>query len=301
MNTQSFDSFDNQSYLNFCTPAQLERDLQTLSGIVTGIGCDREINDQERKGLADWMDRVKQYGKSDPYRSILNAIANALEDNIITQEETDNIVWLCNHFIAKSNYYDMMTAGIQKLNGIVEGIIIDDVVNEEEIRFLEEWMEENINLQNCWPYDELYSFLMKITADKIITETEQKEVVAFCKSIVGSNSGSTNADLVDILKQGFCQVDPSISLQEKTFCITGNSKKYNRREIAEKIELYGGFVTQKVSKNTNYLVVCDDKNNCWAYTCYGRKIEQTIMLRKSGHNVAIVHEFDLYDTLASFE
>jgi len=301
MNTATFDVYDKNLYKNFCAPAQIERDLQTLSGLITGISCDRDINQLEREGLCNWMDKIKEYGRAEPYRSLLRALNEALYDNVITKEEADDIVWLCNQYVDRIGYYDMITSTIQKLTGIVEGIIVDKEINEQELSFLLEWMDENDNLKNCWPYDELYTFIMHVLKDKVITEEERVQVMKFCSAIVGSNAGTTNDDLVEIINEGYCQMDPDIKITESSFCITGNSKKFRRREIAEKIELFGGFVTDKVSKNINYLVVCDEKNNCWAYTCYGRKIEQTVMLRKSGHPIAIVHEFDLYDALAGME
>ena len=59
--------------------------------------------------------------------------------------------------------------------------------------------------------------------------------------------------------------------------------------------MYGGFVVNTVSSKLNYLIVCDEKNSCWAFTCYGKKIEQAMKQRKQGSNLVIVHEFDLYD------
>lgn len=63
--------------------------------------------------------------------------------------------------------------------------------------------------------------------------------------------------------------------------------------------MYGGYIVDHVSSKLNYLVVCDEKNTCWAFTCYGRKIEEAIKHRKQGANLVIVHEYDLYDALES--
>ena len=61
--------------------------------------------------------------------------------------------------------------------------------------------------------------------------------------------------------------------------------------------MYGGVVVDSVNSKLNYLIVCDEKNACWAFTCYGRKIEEAMKHRKKGVNLVIVHEYDLYDTL----
>jgi NAD-dependent DNA ligase len=86
---------------------------------------------------------------------------------------------------------------------------------------------------------------------------------------VGDTLGSTsNTELISTLKTGFLQIDPIITIPESTFCITGVSKKFKRREIAEKIELYGRYIVENVRAKLNYLIVCNEKNNCWAFTCY---------------------------------
>ena len=36
---------------------------------------------------------------------------------------------------------------------------------------------------------------------------------------------------------------------------------------------------------------------CWAYSCYGRKIEEAMELRKSGAHVQIVNETDFWDAV----
>lgn len=36
-------------------------------------------------------------------------------------------------------------------------------------------------------------------------------------------------------------------------------------------------------------------NPCWAYACYGRKIEKAMELRKKGAQILIVHEADFLD------
>ena len=50
-----------------------------------------------------------------------------------------------------------------------------------------------------------------------------------------------------------------------------------------------------VTKKTDYLVVGNAGNPCWAYACYGRKIEEAMQLRKEGAKIVIVNETDFWD------
>ena len=47
----------------------------------------------------------------------------------------------------------------------------------------------------------------------------------------------------------------------------------------------------------DYLVIGANGNECWAYSAYGRKVEQAIELRKSGSRLTIIHEFDFWDAV----
>jgi NAD-dependent DNA ligase len=299
MDTKVFRSFDDGAYKGFTNPSIIEKDLQTLVGIISGIKSDAVINEKEQSEVINWINSQKEYENKQPYKEVIDILRHALADNILASEESENIIWFCNQYIHKTGYFDAITSGIQKLTGIVKGISIDNEINIEELKYLDQWMEEHDFLKNSWPYDELYNLTTNIIQDGIITKEEHESLLNFCQALVGNNNNDSNSALIEALKTGFYQIDPTIKVQESTFCITGISKKYKRREIAEKIELYGGFVVNNINKKLNYLVVCDEKNSCWAFTCYGRKIEEAIKYRREGKELVIVHEFDLYDTLES--
>ena len=42
-------------------------------------------------------------------------------------------------------------------------------------------------------------------------------------------------------------------------------------------------------------MVNEDGNPCWAYACYGRKIEDAIDRQRNGQSLAIVHEHDFWE------
>ena len=61
-------------------------------------------------------------------------------------------------------------------------------------------------------------------------------------------------------------------------------------------ELNGNF-SSGVSGKTDYLIIGNNGNPCWAYSCYGRKVEQAITQRKKGKKVIIMHESDFWDAV----
>ena len=59
----------------------------------------------------------------------------------------------------------------------------------------------------------------------------------------------------------------------------------------------GGIPTDSINKRTDYLIVGDNGNPAWAFSCYGRKVEKALSLRKDGHTITMIHEFDFSDII----
>lgn len=298
MNTSRHSNFDSQRHLLFTGPAQIERDMHVLMGAISGIVCDQVINNIEKQQLEDWLNNMSLHIGREPYDSIIDTVRRALMDNLLTSEEKEDILWLCSKFVNEKPYYNLFTRDLQKLSGVIYGIVADTIINDQEIQYLDNWLEEHNHLQNCWPYDGLYNFLTHILSDGAITEQEKSELMSFL-NVISDNGSETTENLIQLFSHNFYQIDPQIQILEQTFCITGLSKKFSRKQLAEAIIVRGGAVLDNVSGNINYLVVCAEKNQCWAYNSYGRKIEQAMKLRKAGKKIAIIHEFDLYDSLHS--
>jgi hypothetical protein len=73
--------------------------------------------------------------------------------------------------------------------------------------------------------------------------------------------------------------------------------KATRKQMASIVEEKGGVHAPKLLQSTNYLVVGSGSNPCWAFSCYGRKIEEAMKLRQGGLPIIIVHESDFWDSL----
>ncbi len=295
MNTDKFSSFDKNEHHKFCGPQQIERDLNTLVGILEGIQADTEINQKELLELVKWIKDSEQLFYKKPYTELVECISKAIEDKVLTSDEIEDILWICEQYLNKlSPYYNLITSGVQKLHGILRGIKADNEINISEVAFLETWLIENNYLENTYPYQDLLKLIYKIIEDNIITQEEQKEVLDFCEQILSN----VNIQMPTSSEDSF-QVSASdeINFEAATFCITGVSPSHTRKEIAEMIEMYGGYMLDTISKKLNYLVVCDEKSSCWAFVGYGRKVEKAMNLNKVGANIKVIHETCIYDKI----
>jgi NAD-dependent DNA ligase len=300
MNLNEFDSFDRYEHAKFCSPAQLEKDFQLLLGILEGIQADEVINQQEINSILDWLNEVKFYGDRPPYNEIKKLISMVLADNILTTEEIEDIKWLCSKFITENGYFNELTGKIQQLQGILSGIVSDQIVNDKEMNYLRNWLDNNSLIKNTYPFDEIYGLIESTCANRNISDVESKLLIQYFNAFSGRTSQVEKVNLINELTSDIYE-NSNIQIHEKTFCLTGESNKYFRKEIFQKIELFGGFASKGVSKKIDYLVICSERNACWAFTNYGRKIEQVINLKKNGVNIAIIHEDDLMETITSYE
>ncbi len=294
MNLDKFDDFDNKKYEQFSRPNIIQKDLQDLTGILKGVKSDNVINIEESKSLLNWLKETEYMHHLSPYSEIKILLNSALSLEVFDNEEIEDILWLIGNFLNREKpYFDIVTREVQELQGIIKGIIIDKHVNEKELNFVRNWIEKKKHLRGIYPFDNLLVFIDNLLEDDVVDEVENEKALEFCNAIL------TGSPLSKIKQESESEKNIEILIQEKTFCITGESIHHPRKIIAQKIELYGGFVANSVTKNLDYLLICDERNSCWAFKNYGRKIEKANLVNSKGGNINIIYEAELYNKLNS--
>lgn len=295
-----------EDYRKFTSKAELHKSINSLIGIIQGIRFDNIANEHEIAELIHWCNLHRRFEKRAPFNEIIPLIDQALLDNKLEQEEIEDILWLCNNIVNDSGfnrYYDLITSSIQQLQGILHGILADNVLNEAEIEQLCSWIDDHDFLKGTYPFDEIHSLLVSVKQDGIISDDEKNLLKAFFANFVDTRA-SYNVHEFEVKAlqsqysiSGICAVCPEIIFENKVFSFTGASTRATRNEIAKIIQNLGGIFNNNVTKNTNYLIVGGDGNPCWAFACYGRKVEKAIELRKRGIPIIIVHENDFWDEI----
>ena len=113
------------------------------------------------------------------FNEILPALYLVFEDGKIDLEEAEGILWLCDKFLDKKQsdlYFNMVTSSIQRLEGILHGIISDNTITDSELQELWDWLNDNEQMQGLYPYDEVYSLLLAAREDGVISADEKKYV-----------------------------------------------------------------------------------------------------------------------------
>ena len=291
-----------EEYRMFTGPAEMHKAVNSLAGLLVGISSDGTITQDEFNELKMWYDNHRGLIQYHPFSEIVPQIDAALADGVLDLEEAQDLIWLCNQ-LTSEGYYSLMTSALQQLQGIMHGILADRIINDEEIRGLQEWLEVNEFLKGCYPFDEVDSLLASILADGTVTEEERNTLAAFFSEFIDTrDSCNLSEPEMEALRaqysvDGICACDPAIEFEDHMFSFTGTSSRAKRTEIAEEIVAHRGIFNNNVTKNTQYLIVGGEGNPCWAFSCYGRKIEKAMEMRKNGSTIAIVHENDFWDAL----
>lgn len=294
---------DQRPYARFTTRSQLEKSVNSLVGLIEGVAIDGLINPSEVGFLQLWLSEHAELRDRHPFNELVPRVEAAIADGVFSQEEREDLLWLCER-LASTEYFDKTTADIQRLHAMLGGILADGRVSEAELRGLAAWQNEHQHLKTCWPYDEVESFIIAILEDKVIDEQEHESLKAFFSEFIKvldqrtlKNPAVSDGGAI----MGLCAVCPQVEFGGSKFCFTGSSTRYTRTKLSEIVTRLGGEVVSSMSPEVAYLVIGAEGNPCWAYACYGRKVERAVELRKAGSRLLIIHEHDFHDAVADRE
>lgn len=292
---------DIHAYFHFTGRGRFDKSINSLLGLLEGIAIDGKITAGEIAILRMWLTDHQDVATRHPYSELIPVVATAVADGVLDSDEREDLLWLCRR-LKSSEFYDMVTADLQRLHALVGGIASDGSITTEEMRGLSDWLTEHEHLRTCWPYDEIATLTTKVLDDGRIDEAEHKMLLDFfseflalldertiVRPAVFDGPGSTIGAL--------CAVTPEVTFPQRTFCFTGASVRYKRTELENLVRRLGGEAVTGVSAKLDYLVIGADGNPCWAFACYGRKVEKAAALRRKGVRVVIVHENDFHDAV----
>nr|WP_315229030.1 hypothetical protein [uncultured Limnohabitans sp.] len=86
---------DHLDYARFTSRAQIEKSVNSLLGLIEGMAIDATINQSEVSFLNMWLTEHADLRERHPYNELIPVVQSALEDGVLTADEHDDIVWLC--------------------------------------------------------------------------------------------------------------------------------------------------------------------------------------------------------------
>jgi hypothetical protein len=290
---------NDHTFHKHCSPETLNAILTHLKDIIDKIKFDGQFEPQEALELSNWHSENLSYRRLNPFNEILPMVDEALEDGILKIDELTGINWFLERSLSERSCYNEITGDLEYLQGLVHGILADGLIKEDEIESLRLWLNENEHLAGCYPYDEIYSLMVNALKDGKFNEEESEVLKAFFAAF-SSLPQSEQIRIKSTLKEtvstvGICTVAPVIHFRDQVFSFVGQSTRTNRKELAIMIEAVGGVFSRTFTSEVNYLIYGAAGNQCWAFSCFGKIIEEAMALRKQGDPISIIHENDFWD------
>ena len=264
-----------------------------LEGILQGIKADGRIDSLERDRLRRWLNVNEPFASVRPFSELRDRVDHALADGVLTLDECEDLIFVTQKLTTVNPYFDALRSGIQILLGLLAGIVANKKATPEELQALVNWSEEWSHLQGLWPFDEAVSLVTGL----INSNASAADRYQYLKTVVDQFplAGEYEESWAPPVIQGICAVNPELVFADKCFVFTGESARGERRLLEARVAEKGGRSHRRVTNDVDYLVVCDDTCPHWAFSCYGRKVEQAYLLRRKGHPITIVHEIDFWD------
>lgn len=270
------ENFEYEFILSENLDSKLETNINTLYGIIKGIAYDGIIDYKEVEKLKSWLEDNRLYKQYLLFNRIINKLEEILEDNIITEYEKIELEKLVTS-INESKIYSESTLALQILNGILDGIVCNQEVNQKEIENLSIWLKQNDYLKDVYPYDKVLLEVGKVLEDGVLTEEESNYILSVFNEIVNPNFYN----------------DLNIDFEGKTFCLTGEFKTATKQEIAMRLQDLGAIEKTGVSSKLNYLIIGGVGSDAWKFGKIGGKQAKAQELNEKGANIKIIDEDSL--------
>ena len=161
------------------------KSIHELIGIIKGIDFDDVINDMETEKLQIWVEKNRNLVFEEKQMKLISLLDDVLEDGVVTDEEKQALYYYCETIEQENNRRDF---AICELNGIIVGIISDGIINESEMRGLQNWLIQNkefIGKEKA--YIELLQMIEDILKDGVVTQEEQQEILSVLEQKIRSS------------------------------------------------------------------------------------------------------------------
>lgn len=267
-------------------------------GFFEGLFIDGRVHIKEIEALIKWVEYFPECVELPHFDTLYKLMLRATEDPEFLLKQHKEISEMMVKF-KRSDYFIKNTCDVQRLHGLLAGIVCDQTLNSDEILALNQWLKDNDHLEEDPIYTDIYAKLKSVRVNKVVDENTVNIVLTTInryvdydnfgipKLAVSSSNENRNPDFYHgpFIVEGF------------TICLTGASTRYTKAEWKDVIEAKKGMFKDDMTKSVDYLVICNKGNPHWAHMSYGRKFEQALKWQKEGSKIKILTEDDFVKVL----
>lgn len=284
---------DHDMIARFSAPLRVSKAIHTIGGILKGMHADSTITQAEVHTLRTWLDEFADIVHKRPFSELSDQCEVAMADGRIGRDELDDLIWLADRLQHGDEYFATIRSPMQEIQAVLCAIAADETLTERELVFLRNWLAAHEELCAYWPCTEISAMLVAILKDGFVDDSEHRQLLSFVTQVIGTPTTSMEKS---VRLSGVCAVGPDVQFADRSFCFTGDSKRATREEMQGIVIRRGGRIQGNVTRTLDYLVVGAAGSPFWSFSCYGRKVEHAVELRKKGLPLIIVHEVDFWDS-----
>ncbi len=184
---------------------------------------------------------------------------------------------------------ELLHRSCEALWGICTGVMADQELSDDEIKFLDQWLRDNIEIATTWPGEVVYARVRDVLADGVITEEERDHLKTTLTGLIDGTLAKT-PPAPDLPNAETAKQTDEIEIPGRSFCFTGTFL-YGPQEACERaVSKRGGIPVPQVQRELDYLVVGAMAGEAWIDTDFGRNIEMAASYQNQGCDIAIVGE-----------
>lgn len=272
---------------------QKAKALYGLKGILIGIVADQRLNEKELLFLDSWLKSQHFLSEDQEIVSILIKVEDILGDGRINPQQLLNIhsdIELYISLMPDSALSQVEGVGQKdELLGFLNGVASDEVLNDQEVNALADWLNCNESIRDVWPASVIVNRLNIILEDKIIAEQERQDLMLTVNQITGHVFDEETVGYGFSTEAWEDSVDDLV-VAGSTFCLTGDFVSGDRDTVDTMLRALDAKTSSNVSSLVDYLVIGTLASRNWLYTSHGRKIEKALHIKRQGGQIKTITE-----------
>lgn len=184
----------------------------------------------------------------------------------------------------RTKYLTDKNQALNSLKDLLSALTCDKILNEQEILFLQNWLDNNRELSGNFPYDKIFYTVSNALADGILEQNELDSMLNLFMQV---------SDPVGSL----CNNCESIDIKDKNIVLTGDFDRGDRKSLEIELKSFGAICDKNVTKRTDYVIVGGQGSSAWSAGNYGNKVKKALELQAKGNSIEIIRESDFYNGL----
>ncbi|MDH2103414.1 BRCT domain-containing protein [Acinetobacter ursingii] len=294
---KKIENLDEELINRFMGTAIIDKEINNFLGFLEGIILDHTINKKEIYALQVWMKRNPEIYCQYPFDHLIHLLGQTvIGSQKLDEEKCKQFVEVIKIFIS-GKFYSKNTRDVQRLHGLLAGVVCDGTLSIDEAKALNTWMKEHDYLEDDVFFQEVYTSLRPVrTKQDDLTDFDIQALFKQIKRYVDPDDhGTLRTKIETIDNPDFFK--GQLLIENALYCFTGTSSRFKKKDWKALIENNGGKFIDDMTTTVNYLVICNKGNKAWAHVSYGRKFEEAKKWQQQGHDIKIITEDDFIQAI----